>query len=115
MSTNISISKTYASEVISDYAEIVEKVDAIIKQTGYKGKFIAKKLGLPESSFYQKKREKTFTVKEMQQLVNLMNKEEDDDDDAIELAYFAPILKERENEIPIPLEDFISQYYAEKQ
>jgi hypothetical protein len=69
MDTNILISKTYADEVVRDYAEIVEGVDAIIKQTGYKGRFIAKKLGLPESSFYQKKRKRALPLKRCNNLL----------------------------------------------
>jgi predicted transcriptional regulator len=111
MNVNISVSKTYANEVINDYVEIVGQVDSIIKQTGYKGKFIAKKMGLPESTFYQKKRKKTFTYQEMRQLIALM----DEDDDNLELEYFAKVLKERENETPVPLDEFIARFNAERE
>jgi predicted transcriptional regulator len=96
MSTNVLLSKTYISEILNDYQEIVLKIDEIIAQTGYQGKFIAQKLGLPESTFYQKKRRKSFTLDEMKQLVELMDEEEDDDD--IEDEYFMKIYKEREHE-----------------
>ena len=111
MDTNTLISKTYAKEVVCDYEEILGNVDSIIKQTGYKGRFIAKKLGLPESSFYQKKRKRAFTVKEMQQLVNLMDEENDD----IEDAYYAKLLDERKNEPVISLEEFMSRINAKRQ
>jgi predicted transcriptional regulator len=112
MDVNISVSKSYANEIINDYMEIVGQVDSIIKQTGYKGKFIAKKMGLPESTFYQKKRKKSFTYKEMQQLIALMD--DDGDDDAIEEAYLMKIHKERENKVGIPLDDFIAQLKIKK-
>jgi predicted transcriptional regulator len=116
MDVNMTISKKYANEVVSDYEEIVEKVDVIIKQTGYKGKFIAKKLGLPESTFYQKKRKKAFNQMEMKQLISLMDDEEDDDDDvAVEFAYFEKTIKERENEPTIPLQEFIANFKAKRQ
>jgi hypothetical protein len=99
MSVNISVSKSYANEIISDYVEIVGQVDSIIKQTGYKGNFIAKKMGLPTSTFYQKKRKKSFTYQEMQQLIALMD---DDDNEALEDKYFMKYFEERENEPIVP-------------
>jgi predicted transcriptional regulator len=115
MGASILLSKDYVNEVIGDYVEIVDNIDEIIKQTGYKGKFIAKKMGLPESTFYQKKRNRSFTHAEMQQIAALMDDDDDgEDDDAVELAYFAKALKERENETPIPLDEFISQFNAKR-
>jgi predicted transcriptional regulator len=75
MDANILLSKSYVSEVVSDYQNVVCHVDEIIGQTGYKGKFIAKKLGLPASTFYQKKRRKSFSIKEMKQIVELMDED----------------------------------------
>jgi predicted transcriptional regulator len=94
MNTNVLLSKTYVNEIVSDYREIVNNVDEIIAQTGYKGKFIAQKLGIPESSFYQKKRMKTFSLNEIERIVDLM----DEDDEDIEDEYFMKLYKERENE-----------------
>jgi hypothetical protein len=92
----------------------VDNIDAIIKQTGYKEKFIAKKIGLSESTFYQKKRNKSFTHTEMQQIVAMMD-DDGEDDDAIESAYFAKILRERENEPTVTLEELVAQRNAKKQ
>ncbi|MDR2026579.1 MAG: hypothetical protein LBQ01_03355 [Prevotellaceae bacterium] len=77
MNENLLLSKTYASEVVGDYSEILTQVDEIIEQTGYKRKFIAERMGIPVSTFYRKKRKKSFTVDEMQQLVDMMS---DDDE-----------------------------------
>jgi predicted transcriptional regulator len=101
MEINITVSKSYANEVVSDYKEIVDQIDSIIKQTGYKGKYIAKKLGLPESTFYQKKRNKSFTHEEMGQIISLLE-EEEDDDDAIENEFFIKLFKEREHDEIVP-------------
>jgi predicted transcriptional regulator len=108
MNVNSIVSKDYAKEIVSDYLKINNQVDSIIKQTGYKSKFIAKKLGLPESTFYQKKRNKSFTCTEVKQLVDLM----DENDDVIEDAYFAKIHEERKNEASIPLDDVIARFNA---
>jgi predicted transcriptional regulator len=100
------LSKYYVKEVVGDYSEIMSQINDILAQTGYKGKFIAKKLGIPESSFYQKKRKKSFSLKEMTQIVELMDDDDDDfeDEDKLEDAYFRNNFKEREKESPIPLE-----------
>ena len=71
-------------------------------------------MGLSESSFYQKKREKVFTVSEMKQLISLMDDEESDDT-AFEFAYFEKAIKERQNETPIPLQDMIARFEERRQ
>jgi hypothetical protein len=114
MDASVLLSKGYVNEVISDYVEVVDNIDEIIKQTGYKGKFIAKKMGLSESAFYQKKRNKSFTHTEMQQIVAMMD-DDGEDDDAIESAYFMKILRDRENETPITLEELVARRNAKKQ
>jgi hypothetical protein len=96
MDTNIFLSKNYISEVVEDYGEVIRQVDTIIRQTGYKSSFIAKKLGLPESTFYLKKRKKTFTFAEMKRLVELMDEDEDDGD--LEDRYLMNLYKGHENE-----------------
>jgi hypothetical protein len=52
MSTTVLFSKNYVNKVINDYKEITQQVNNILDQTGYKGKYVAQKLGLPESTFY---------------------------------------------------------------
>ena len=63
-------------EALDDYMEIEECISDIIRSTGYKNNFIAQKLKLPISTFYQKKRTKTFTSKEVIQIVRLLEDEE---------------------------------------
>jgi predicted transcriptional regulator len=110
MSTNVLLSKNYINEVISDYQEIVNQVDEIIKRTGYNGKFIAQKMGLSISTFYQKKRQKSFTFEEIKQLVELID--DDEDDDALEDAYLLELCKECENDEIIPFDDFVDQLHS---
>jgi predicted transcriptional regulator len=94
MDTNILLSKTYVSEIVRNYSKVVNNVDEIIAQTGYKGKFIAKKLGIPESSFYVKKRNRSFTLDEIIRLVDMM----DEDDAALEDEYLLKLCKECRND-----------------
>ncbi|MDR2287432.1 MAG: hypothetical protein LBE04_08180 [Prevotellaceae bacterium] len=103
MRTKVLLLKCYVKEIVNDYTEIMSQVNEILGQTGYKGKFIAKKLGIPESSFYQKKRRKSFTLKEMTQIVELMN----EDDDEIEDEYFKKIYEERKDSENISFEDLL--------
>jgi hypothetical protein len=105
MDTNTTLSKTYASEMLNGYINIVENVNDIIDMTGYKGKYIAKKMGIPATTFYQKRRRKSFTTNEIKLLIDLM----DDDDDAIEDAFFMKISKERENDDCVSL-DVLDNY-----
>jgi hypothetical protein len=94
MDANILLSKIYVSNIVNDYCKIVGNVDKIIAQTGYKERFIAEKLGISESLFYNKKRNKSFTLDEMVRLVDLM----DEDDDALGDEYLLKLCKECEND-----------------
>lgn len=90
MDTNVLLSKTYASEAVEDYLEIVNNVNEIISRTGYNGRFIAEKLDISESSFYVKKRNKSFSVNEIKRIIELMD--EDDDE------FFLKMYEERKND-----------------
>ncbi|MDR2011214.1 MAG: hypothetical protein LBQ22_12115 [Bacteroidales bacterium] len=93
MSTDVLLSKCYVKEVVNDYYDIVSRVNEILAQTGYEGKIVAQKLGIPESAFYRKKRRKSFSLKEMMQIVELMNEDGKD----IENEYFKRIYEERKD------------------
>ncbi|MDR0724705.1 MAG: hypothetical protein LBF59_01670 [Prevotellaceae bacterium] len=94
MDTNILLSKAYINEIVRNYSKVVNSVDEIIAQTGYKEKLIAQKLGIPESSFYLKKRNRSFTLDEIIRLVDMM----DEDDDVLEDKYLLKLCEESEND-----------------
>jgi predicted transcriptional regulator len=73
MSTDVLLSKSYVQGVFDDYQKIVSQINEIIGQTGSKEKVIAKKSGLPESTFYRKKRNKSFNLDEMKQIAALID------------------------------------------
>jgi hypothetical protein len=50
MYVNLLLLKTYVSETVGEYSEILTRADEIIEQTGYKGKFIAKRMEIPVST-----------------------------------------------------------------
>jgi len=70
------IPKPLLLEALTDYLKIEESIGDIIRSTGFKNQVIAQKLKLPISTFYQKKRTKTFTPREVIQIVRLLEDEE---------------------------------------
>jgi hypothetical protein len=70
--------------------------------------FIARKLGLPISTFYLKKRQNSFTLQELKVIVNLMDI--DDDDDPVYLEYESKIIDERKDAELMDYEEFKKIY-----
>jgi predicted transcriptional regulator len=86
-------SKPVLMSVLNEYNGIVENIAMIIKESGVKAKYIAKRLDIPESTFYHKKRNKTFSFPEVKKIVELL-----DDDEAAEDAIFIEMAKSRMQE-----------------
>ena len=84
--------KTYLLEVLQEYREIENNITDIINETGYKSQFIAKRLNMPLSTFYFKRKTKSFTPNEVSQIVNMMGVDDDADD-----AELLALAKERRN------------------
>lgn len=97
------MSKPYLLEVLDDYNEIERNIPSIINASGYKTQFIAEKLNLPMSTFYFKRKTRTFTPKEVTQIVRLI----DDDDDVID-KYELELAKSRENDETIGADDLLN-------
>jgi predicted transcriptional regulator len=83
-------SKPVLMSVLNEYSGIVENIAVIIKESGVKARYIAKRLDIPESTFYHKKRYKTFSFPEVKKIVELL-----DDDDALEDEFFIEMAKSR--------------------
>jgi len=108
MSTIADIKKVHKpvlQNVISDYTLLVDNIGGIIRETGYKTNFIAKKLQLPKTTFYHKKRTKTFTLDEITQIVGML-----DNDEALENEYLINLAESRLDEDAIPVEDIFKKY-----
>lgn len=54
----------------------MESIPAIIKESGYKAGFISKRLNIPYSSFYAKRKQKSFTYKEVEAIIDLLPDED---------------------------------------
>jgi len=88
---NVRMPKPYLLEVINDYFEVENNIDGIIQTSGYKNQYIANRLKLPLSTYYGKKKTKSFTSKEVFQIVRMLN----DDDEASENEYLLELAKSR--------------------
>ena len=80
--------KPVLKNIIDSYSVIANNIDGIIEETGYRSVFIAKKLRMPKTTFYHKKRTKTFTFEEVAQIVGML-----DDDEAMENSYLLELAK----------------------
>ena len=95
--------KTYLLEVLHEYRKLESNITDIIDDTGYKSQFIAKRLRLPLSTFYLKRKTKSFTSAEVSKIVNMMTEDETEEDAALlELA------KSRMDDDEISADEFIS-------
>jgi len=88
------MSKPYLLEVLTEYNEIENNITSIISASGYKTQYIADKLKLPVSTFYFKRKTKSFTPKEVTQIIHLID---NDDNDVID-KYELELAKSREND-----------------
>jgi len=100
---NHAISKQDILDVLQDYLEVENSIIQIITLTGYKNEYIAKKLKMPISTYYTKRRNKSFTAKEVLKIVNLIDAEELQNKEELR------IIEKRINEEVISSEEFKKQ------
>ena len=99
------VPKPVLQEVIEDYSRIVDNLGGIIKESGYKSNFIAKKLRMPITTFYHKKRTKTFSLDEVTQIVDML-----DDNEDLENEYLIELAESRLGEETVPLSDVLKMF-----
>ena len=92
--------KPYLMEVLGDYLEVEKNIGAIIALTGYKNEYIAKKLNMPISTYYSKRRAKTFAAKDVFKIVEMLEDDEMYNSTELELA------QSRKNDEDMSFEDF---------
>ena len=97
------MSKPYLLEVLNDYNEIEKNIPSIIRASGYRTRFIAEKLNLPISTFYFKRKTKTFTPKEVTQIVRMI----DDEDDDVVNKYELELAKSRADDENISADELL--------
>lgn len=59
-------------EIVQKYNRHIDNLPNLIKKSYYKAEYFIKHLGLTESTFYRKIREKAFTTKEVETLTELL-------------------------------------------
>jgi len=90
MIERIKESKPYFFKVLQEYQKLETEIANIIDHSGHKSEYFAKKLKLPLSAFFYKRRTKSFSPNEIIQIINLLvdgdddnliDDEEDEDDE----------------------------------
>jgi len=99
-------SKAHLLAVLQEYRKLEDEITNIIDETGYKSQFIAKRLKMPLSTFYFKRKTKSFTPTEVSQIVNMMA--DDNDNDDTELLELAKSRRNNENREFTSVDEFIN-------
>ncbi|MDR3094648.1 MAG: hypothetical protein LBU62_08430 [Bacteroidales bacterium] len=97
------MSKPVLMEVVKEYGLLLDSMPVIIKESGYKAIYLAKRLDMPITTFHHKKRKKTFTYPEVQRIIQMLN-----DDDELEDAYFREMAESRANDEVCSFESLMS-------
>ena len=92
--------KPYLVDLLQEYFKVEKNIGEIIQSTGYRNNFIAKKLKLPMSTYYTKKRTKSFTANEVFQIVRLL------EDDDYSNAYELELAKSRADDEDVSVDDY---------
>jgi predicted transcriptional regulator len=95
------LSKPILMSVLNEYGGIIENIELIIKESGVKARYIAKRLDIPESTFYHKKRNRSFSFPEVRKIVEMLS-----DDEEFENDFLIEAAKSRLDDEDGTLEDF---------
>jgi predicted transcriptional regulator len=88
------------SEIISNYKSLAANISQLIEVSGYRNDFIAKKIGIQPQTFSVKKGRKSFTVDEIEKIINVIDNEEVEDYMMLE------IMRTRKNDENISSDEF---------
>ncbi|MES2795314.1 MAG: hypothetical protein V4683_05075 [Bacteroidota bacterium] len=88
------------AEIISDYKNLAANIGQLIAISGYRNDYIAKKIGLQPQTFSVKKGRKSFTVDEIEKIIQVIDNEE------VEEYIMLEILRSRKNDENLSGEEF---------
>jgi predicted transcriptional regulator len=88
------------AEIISNYKNLASNISQLIEVSGYRNDFIAKKIGILPQTFSVKKGRKSFTVDEIEKIINVIDNEEVEDYMLLE------IMRSRKNEENLTKDEF---------
>ena len=66
-------------DIVSNYKHLVMNINTLIDVSGYRNDYIAKKLGIPASSFSVKKNRGSFSVDDMEKIMQVIDNEDVED------------------------------------
>lgn len=88
--------------VFQEFNAIKTNIAEIVKASGYRNDYLAKKLGLSRQNFSMKKQRGSFSPEELQKIVELITEPNEDAEDAIMLE----IMRSRKDDETISYEEY---------
>lgn len=70
---------TMGVDIVSNYKNLVMNINTLIDVSGYRNDYIAKKLGIPASSFSVKKNRGSFSVDDIEKIMQVIDNEDVED------------------------------------
>ncbi len=92
-----------AVEVVLNYKNLVAQISNLIDVAGYRNDYVAKKIGLSTTSFATKKKRGSFSVDEVEKIMQLIDNEDVDD------YLMVTIMDARKDEPVLSLDEFKGQ------
>lgn len=66
-------------DIVSNYKNLVMNINTLIDVSGYRNDYIAKKLGIPPSTFSVKKNRGSFSVDDIEKIMQVIDNEDVED------------------------------------
>ncbi|MVM37800.1 hypothetical protein GO730_09710 [Spirosoma sp. HMF3257] len=92
-----------ATEIVRNYKNLVAHIGNLIDVAGYRNDYVAKKIGISAVSFATKKKRNSFSVDEVEKIIQLIDNEDVDD------YLMSKIMEDRADEPTISLADLKTQ------
>ncbi|MBD2755496.1 hypothetical protein [Spirosoma validum] len=92
-----------ATEIVSNYKNLVAQIGMLIDIAGYRNDYVAKKIGLSSASFATKKKRQSFSVDEVEKIIQIIENEDVDD------YLMVKIMESRKDEPTLSLAEFKTQ------
>ena len=89
-----------STEIVAEYKHLVSIIPEIIKASGYRNDFIAKKLGMKAQNFSVKKQRGSWSADEVEKLLKIV------DNGDVEDFIMLEIMKSRENDETITYDEY---------
>jgi hypothetical protein len=91
------------TEIVRDYKNLLAHIGNLIDVAGYRNDYIARKIGLSAAGFATKKKRGTFSVDEVEKIIQIIENEDVDD------YLMVKLMDSRKDEPTISLSEFKTQ------